>query len=155
MMLFWILATAMTVMGLGFVLVPLLRERPSAGLDVTRANLEVLRSQRRELDADVANAILPADARAEALAELVDRARDDLAPAAAPASMATQRPWVTAAIVGVALPALAFGIYLAIGMPAATDARMAAHAARPADDPQIVAMVDNLARKVHERPDDA
>src|SRR5712692_5871761 len=109
MMLFWILATAMTVAGLGFVLVPLLRERPGAGLDVARANLEVLRSQRRELDADVANGILPADARVEALAELVDRARDDLAPAAAaPASTATKRPWVTAAIVGVALPALAF-----------------------------------------------
>ena len=155
MMMFWILAALLTLVALGFVLVPLLRARPSAAPDAVGANLEVLRSQRRELEADIANGILPADARAEALAELVDRARNDLAPAAATRPATATRPWITAAIIGVALPALAFGTYLAIGMPAATDARMAAHETRPADDAQIVALVDSLATKVRERPDDA
>src|SRR2546421_198112 len=103
MMLFWIFAAAMTLLGLGFVLVPLLRPRPPAGPDIAAANLAVLRSQRRELDADIANGILPPDARAEALADLVERARDDLAPAAAAQPVAAPRPWMTAAIVGVAL----------------------------------------------------
>ena len=155
MMLFWILAAAMTLAGLAFVLVPLLRRRPAAGPEAAEVNLAVLRSQRRELEADIANGTLPREARDEAMAELVERARDDLAPAAAtPARITAKRPWITASVVGLALPALAFGLYLTIGTPAATDARALAHA-NPADDAQIVGLVESLARKVHERPDDA
>jgi len=155
MMLFWILAAAMTFVGVAFVLVPLLRPRPAARPDAASANLAVLRSQRRELEADIANGTLAAYARAEAMAELVERARDDLAPASAPASASAKRPWIVAALIGMALPALAFGIYLAIGTPAATDARALARAPDPANDAQIVALVESLARKVRERPDDA
>jgi len=155
MMLFWILAAAMTLAGLAFVLVPLLRARAGAGPDAIAANLDVLRSQRRELEADVANGTLPTESRAEALAELVERAQDDLAARTAPATRPAKRPWIIAIAIGVALPALAFGVYLAIGMPAATDARMFAAPSRPATDAQVVALVENLARKVHERPDDA
>src|SRR5579859_3931170 len=155
MMLFWILAAAMTLAGLAFVLVPLLRTRPSAGLDAASVNLAVLRSQRRELEADIANGTLAQEARAEAMEELVERARDDLAATPAPAKASATPPWMTAAAIGVCLPALAFGIYFAIGTPAAADARTLARAPNPADDSQIVALVESLARKVHERPDDA
>ena len=155
MMLFWILAAAMTLAGLAFVLVPLLRPRAGAGPDAAAANLAVLRSQRRELEADVANGTLPADARDEAMAELVERARDDLAARGDAAGTPASRPWITAAAVGIALPALAFGIYLAVGTPAATDARALARANAPVNDAQMVALVESLARKVHERPGDA
>ena len=154
MVVFWLLATLMTLVALAFVLVPLLRARPLQGPSRVEANLEVLRGQRREIEADVAYGTLPADARDEALTELVERARDDLEPAGETRS-APQRPWIVAAATALALPALAFGVYLAVGNPAATDPKLAARPPASPDAAQIVAMVENLARKVRERPDDA
>ncbi len=155
MVVFWILATVMTAVALAFVLVPLLRPRTPTGPSLVEANLEVLRGQRREIEADVANGSLPADARDEALAELVDRAQSDLqAPATTPAP-APRKPWVAAAVVAVAIPVVTFGMYLAVGSPAATEARIASHEAGGGmDDKQILAMVEALSKKVHERPDD-
>lgn len=154
MVVFWILAALMTAVALAFVLVPLLRARADAGPTTVEANLEVLRGQRREIEADVANGTLPADAKDEALAELVERAQSDLA--AAPVALYTnEKPWITAAIVVVALPLVAFGVYLAHGTPAATDPKLANREGNPPlDDKRIVAMVENLARKVRERPED-
>ena len=158
MALFWTLAVLMTVVALAFVLVPLLRPRPAASPSRMEANLDVLRGQRREIDADIANGTLPADEREHALEELVGRADQDLvepeAMAAMPQPTGGPRPWKMAAVVGVALPALVFGIYLALGNPAATDARLAAAAASTPDEKQIVQMVEALAVKVKQRPDD-
>src|SRR6188768_2750344 len=108
MVVFWILAAAMTAVALAFVLVPLLRARTVAGPTEAQANLEVLRSQRREIEADVAAGTLPADAREEALDELVGRAADDLAAPAPTTSQAPRRAWAPAIAVAIALPALAF-----------------------------------------------
>ena len=157
MALFWILASLMTVLALAFVLVPLLRGRARTGPSAREANLAALRAQRGEIDADVANGTLAASAREEALAELVDRAQADLAASGEAAPIAATKPWATAAIVAVALPAVAFGTYLALGAPAAIDPRVAAPAAAAAapDEAQITAMVESLALKVRERPDDA
>lgn len=157
MALFWILATSMVAIALAFVLVPLLRLRTSGAPSEAEANLEVLRGQRQEIDADIGAGVLPADARDEALADLVGRAADDLAPPAPAAEAAAQRPWIAAAIAATAIPALAFGLYLAIGNPGASDlARLLAAQQPPAvGEKQIVAMVESLAAKVKERPDDA
>src|SRR5687768_3137552 len=111
MLVFWALAAAMTLVALAFVLVPLLRARaeppgPSAR-DVT---LAVLRGQRQEIEADIAAGHLPAHARDEALAELVDRAGEDLpleAPASKRAAAPATKPWITAAATALAVPALA------------------------------------------------
>jgi cytochrome c-type biogenesis protein CcmH len=73
-------------------------------------------------------------------------------PSAAPTA---RRPWLAAGVVAVALPVLAFGMYLAVGMPAAADAGLVAHEGQPMDDRQIAAMVDTLAKKVRDRPNDA
>jgi cytochrome c-type biogenesis protein CcmH len=69
--------------------------------------------------------------------------------------VAAKKPWRTAAVVAVALPLVAFGVYLANGTPRAVDPRLAGGGgnAQP-DEKQIVAMVDTLAKKVRERPDD-
>jgi cytochrome c-type biogenesis protein CcmH len=155
MVLFWILATSMVAIALAFVLVPLLRQRASAAPSETEANLEVLRGQRREIDADIGAGVLPADARDEALADLVGRAADDLSAGPAAADAAASRPWVAAATAAIAIPALAFGLYLAIGNPNASDLARLLAAQQPVGEKQIVAMVESLARKVKERPDDA
>ena len=154
MALFWILAALMTVLALLFVLVPLLRGRAAPAPSAAQANLEVLRSQRREIEADVAAGTLPADARGEVLEELVERAALDLSRDEAPLATA-QRPVAVAAVVALAIPALAFGLYFAIGNPGASTISPGTLAKAVGDDKQIVSMVESLARKVRERPDDA
>jgi cytochrome c-type biogenesis protein CcmH len=161
MLVFWALAAAMTLAALAFVLVPLLRARAEAAGPTARdVTLAVLRGQRQEIEADVAAGHLPADARDEALAELVDRAGEDLpVEAAAPKRPAAPpaKPWITAAATAVAVPALAFGLYAAIGSPGAADLKSMPRIASgaPTHDKELVAMIENLARKVRERPDDA
>jgi len=154
MVVFWIAVTAMTLVALAIVLVPMLRARTVvSGPTEHAAALEVLRGQRREIESDIASGILAADARDESLAELLERAGEDLPPDSgkAPAA-ASQKPWITAAIVAIAIPALAFGLYGALGTPSALDVKPLAGA--KADDKQVLAMVESLARKVRERPDD-
>jgi cytochrome c-type biogenesis protein CcmH len=161
MLVFWALAAAMTLAALAFVLVPLLRARGEpAGPTARDVTLAVLRGQRQEIEADVAAGHLPADARDEALAELVDRAGEDLpleAPATKRATPSPAKPWITAAATALAVPALAFGLYAAIGSPGAADLKSMARisSAAPTHDKELVSMIDNLARKVRERPDDA
>jgi len=154
MLVFWTLATVMTVVALAIALVPLLRARGGvAGPSEHAAALEVLRGQRREIESDIASGILAADARGEALSELIERAGEDLpADSSKAPPAAEQKPWIAAAIVAMAIPALAFGLYGALGTPSALDVKSLAVA--KADDKQILAMVESLARKVRDRPDD-
>ncbi len=155
MAVFWLLAVLMTAIALAFVLVPLLRGRSVAGPGALAANLAVLRGQRHEIESDVANGVLPESERDAAMNELVERARDDLASQeAAPAPRASQ-PWIAVASVAVAIPALSFGLYAWLGAPAALAPPAPTHESGKLDDLQIAAMVENLAKKVRERPDDA
>jgi cytochrome c-type biogenesis protein CcmH len=66
-----------------------------------------------------------------------------------------RKSWPAAIVVAVALPAAAFGVYLALGTPTALETRPVAHDAASLDDKQILAMVESLAAKVRARPDDA
>jgi len=154
MALFWFLTAAMAALAVLFVVVPLLRARAASGPSEVEANLEVLQGQRREIEADIAAGALPADSRDEALAELVGRAATDLAPAPAAAAGAG-KPWPAALAAGIAIPVLAFGLYFAIGSPNALDPLVLAAASGKLDDKQIVEMVDSLAAKMKDRPDDA
>jgi len=153
MAVFWMLAALMTAVALAFALVPLLRGRPPTGPSAAEANLEALRGHRRELEADIASGVVPAEARNEALAELVSRAEADLAAPSKAASAEQRTPWLAVAAVIVGVPAIAFGVYLAIGAPAAVDPRVAN--APTMDTKNVADLVERLAQKVRERPDDA
>jgi cytochrome c-type biogenesis protein CcmH len=153
MAVFWTLAGLMTLLALAFVLVPLLRARAPKGPSALEANLEALRGQRRELEADIAAGVVASDAREQVLDELVRRADEDLA--ADPPALVAERgkPWIAAAIVAVVIPALAFGLYFALGSPLAADPRLAS--AGNMDQKSVEELIDRLAIKVKERPDDA
>jgi cytochrome c-type biogenesis protein CcmH len=153
MAVFWILATLMTALALAFVLVPLLRTRVGTAPTTDEANLDVLRAQRREIDADVASGVLPSEERAASLEELVRRADQDLAGRDA-ATVRGGKPWRVAIAAGVLMPLIAFGTYLAVGTPRAADPAVMAAMRQPTSDAQIVAMVDSLAAKMKDRPDD-
>ena len=153
MAVFVAIAALMMLVALAFVLVPLARAPRTAGRSLAEANLEVLRSQRREIEADAASGLLGAAEREAALADLVARTQGELAlPAERAAAQTARKPWAAIAVVAVALPACAIGAYLAFGDP---QAMRAPPAAAKMDDAQIVAMVESLAAKVRERPDDA
>lgn len=154
MALFWFLTAAMAALAVLFVVVPLLRARAPGGPSEVEANLEVLQGQRREIEADIAAGNLPADSRDEALSELVGRAAADLAPPPAPAASAS-KSWPAAIVAAVAVPALAFGLYLTLGSPSAMDPLVQAAASGKLENQQIAAMVDSLAAKMKDRPDDA
>jgi cytochrome c-type biogenesis protein CcmH len=155
MFLFWLLAALMVALALAFVIFPLLRTRADAGPSAKEANLEVLRGQRQEIEADVVRGVLPADARDDALADLMSRADADLAAEPVRQHTAPRRPWIAAVALAVLVPALSFAVYLATGSPHATDPKnLVARPEVPQADPQIVAMVESLAMKVRERPDD-
>lgn len=153
MLAFWIAAALLIAVALVFLLVPLLRVRPSRGPSTREANLAVLRGQRGELDADVAHGVLPREAHDEALAELVARAGEDLGGPSESNAPTTRRPWILASSLAALLPACAVGIYLAVGSPSALGPRPAS-AQAPISDRQIEAMVESLAKKVRERPND-
>lgn len=156
---FWIVAALLTVVALAFVLVPLLRRRGAQGLSPREANLAALRSQRQEIETDVALGILPGEAKEEAMADLLARASEDLEGPAEAVGAPSHRPWPAAVAFALLVPACAFGVYLAVGLPAAVDPRnltapAGAGAAGAFGDHQMDELVAQLAQKVRERPDD-
>jgi cytochrome c-type biogenesis protein CcmH len=88
------------------------------------------------------------------MAELVVRAGEDLEGTEAERAVPATKPWAVAAAAAMAIPALAFGLYGAIGSPAASDPKTLAAAPHVPDDKQIIGMVESLALRVRERPDD-
>jgi cytochrome c-type biogenesis protein CcmH len=97
--------------------------------------------------------VVAAEARSEALAELVQRAEADLAAPASVAKIDQKAPWPVVALAAAGIPAIAFGMYLAIGAPTAADPRITTGGAM--DQKNVADLVDRLAQKVRERPDDA
>ena len=165
MVAFWILAALMTGVALAFVLVPLLRPRARPSPSTVDANLAVLRGQRREIEADIAAGVLPAEAREEALRELVSRTESELAGTRERAGADAGRPVIAAVLVAALLPMATIGVYLATGNFRAVDAPAVVSEAppkgevppkgeAPLSDQQVLAMVENLKKKVQERPDD-
>lgn len=177
MNLFLLSATTLAVVALLFVLPPLLRARPwhgSAPGDAEALNLAVLRAQQGELEADLRSGSLPLEAYDAARQDLVRRVAQDVGEGATTAGAlagAGRQPW-TAGLVAVLIVALAVGLYLAVGTPAALDPgnRIAASMpAQPADKAspfaagpegqmtaaQIESMVQRLADRLASKPDDA
>lgn len=153
MILFWAIGAALAAAVVVFVLRPLLSQR--AGSDaVSRkaANLAVYRDQLKELDAELAaGKIAPADHQ-RAREELQARMLEDV-DASAAAEAAPRRAGRGAALaVGIAVPVLAIAVYAFVGTPAGLDPH---EAPGPFSEAQVEAMVERLAAKMRENPDDA
>jgi cytochrome c-type biogenesis protein CcmH len=158
MITFVIVAAAMVAVALAWVLVPLLRRQAATGIAAEASNLAVLRDQRSELDADLANGVLTKEAHEQAVAELTRRAAEDTrASAQATGPIPLAGAW-TAAIVAGALPLAAMVLYVALGGHAALTAPPAvATGGDPHDlSPQKVAeMAASLAAKLEKDPSNA
>jgi cytochrome c-type biogenesis protein CcmH len=154
MLTFWIVAALLIVAAIAFVLVPLLRPHAHSGPSVREANLAVLRRQRQEIESDVAVGLLPKESRESALAELTERAEEDLSAGGDAQAAPARRPWPVAGFFAVLIPVVSVAFYHWVGTPAATDpAVMSAATAQPGDH-KIEEMVATLEQRMKERPDD-
>jgi len=149
MIVFWALAVALAVLALLLALRPLLFARQSTGVGRSDANVSIYRDQLRELEADrAAGTLADADYQSARL-ELEARLLEDVTPEAA-ATRGTSRALLVG--LGVAVPLCAAALYLAVGNPQALAPREDPHAFDPQ---QLTALVERLAARMRENPDDA
>ena len=151
MILFWVLSAVLAAAALVLLVHPLLSRREGQGISRSAANLSIYRDQLRELEADLAAGTLAGGDYDRARRELETRLLEDVdQPAAAVKAVGGRR---MALVLGIAIPALAVALYFAIGNPGALDPRRAADGEVTAQ--QIEAMVERLAARLRENPDDA
>jgi len=150
MIAFWALTVALVLVTLVLALRPLLFGKNTKALSRRESNIAIYRDQLRELEADRSAGVL-ADADYQgARVELEARLLEDVVPDAAPTRGASR-----ALLVGLALamPLCAATLYLAVGNPQAL--------APPREDPhafdpqQLEALVERLAARLRERPEEA
>jgi len=167
MLLFWSIATLLVALTLGMLLWPLLRARHAgAAPDDDAAAIAVYRDQKRALDAECASGSITTSERDATLSELARRIAEDVAapvPGSSPAAPASttaptsRRAWTLAIALAVLIPAVSFTLYQRLGNPVAAIAAVATGggAGHELSERQIVAMVDGLAQRLKQHPEDA
>ncbi len=151
---FWILAVFLAAAALAFVLPALLaRGRHAASAERDATNIAVYRDQLGELDADLAAGTLSRGQYDEAHRELERRMLEDVrAPRAAAQAAKSSRG--TAIAVGVAMPLVAGLLYFAVGSPNALAPGKAAGDRPGITMQQVESMVERLAARMQENPED-
>lgn len=157
MTLFWLIGAVAAAAVVAWVLRPLLTRKKVAPPSRVAANVAIYRDQARELDADLAAGTLAREDYERARAELEARALRDAGPPDAPTAKPPDTPavepprrgfaWTLAA----AVPLAAVALYVLVGSPGAVDREAQLHASRA----QVEAMVERLAARLRENPDDA
>lgn len=155
---FWLLSSLLLVLALAFVLVPLLRWSRRSDAPAREAiNLAVYRDQLEELEADLKNGVVSAEQADKSRQELQRRMLEDVAPdnSAAPATPKTGRSARVGVVItaGLAIPVAAALLYFQIGNPTAITA-VPSHQASRFSDKQMAELVERLAKRMQERPDD-
>ena len=161
----------MLFVALAFVVVPLLRERTSAEpVSDMASNVAIYKSQRRELDDELARGAISEAEHGAAVGELSARVVDEV-PEQGSADLLeqTKPPWRIITLLAVAIPIAAVLLYGTLGVPRAIEMARVPPATSGAPDPhaganpgqeppmsdkQILAMVDSLAQKMQQNPDD-
>jgi cytochrome c-type biogenesis protein CcmH len=165
MILFWVLSAVLGVAALALALRPLLKLRSLEGRSAASRdslNLAVHRDQLRELDADRAAGKLAQADYDQARQELEKRLLEDVVGTAPKVKMpgtpgskgsGGRGGYRPAAIAGILLPVLAIGIYFAVGNPGAIGLADP-HAGASVTPRQVEEMVERLAARLNENPED-
>lgn len=167
---FFLFAASMLLVALGFVCWPLLRRSATTNSPSTEAsNLEAFRVQRREVENDFARGLISAAEREAVIDELSGRLAAEMDADAklqqrrvVSGETASKRPWILAVVLSVFIVGAAGFGYVMLG---AHDARhVAAMAAQspaantdpnaPMSEKQVLALVENLAKKMEANPED-
>lgn len=153
-------AALLLIAALLFVLPVLLRAPGPAAAAARHSNalnLEILRDQLRELDADLANGTTDQDGYDAARRELEMRVASDVLAAAPLPAQAADSP-VVALLIGLCVPAVALSLYFFLGNPNGLDAaRVQAGSDLSANitPEQIAKMVAGLEQRLKNNPADA
>ncbi|HTP97624.1 MAG TPA: c-type cytochrome biogenesis protein CcmI [Burkholderiales bacterium] len=151
MIAFALTAVALTAAAVAIVLRPLLRRRAPRENSRAALNVAVYRDQLRELKTDLDAGTLSREQYDTAQREIEARLLQDVhAQATAPAPARAPRAAIAATV---AIPLCALALYLTTGNPGALvpQAAQAPHSVTPQ---QIEAMVERLAQRMREKPDD-
>lgn len=156
--LFWVIALLLVAATLALLVVPLLRRTVAVdGPADDSAVTAVFRDHKRQIDADAAAGTITPEERETALAELARRLGHELAQSAQPeeAKAGERSRWLAALVLVACVPVVSGVLYFTLGNPAALTPMAAAP---PGDgvagDPQIVAMVEQLATRLKANPED-
>jgi cytochrome c-type biogenesis protein CcmH len=150
---FILVAAAMTVIAVLWVVVPLLRRRAEGGLGGGASNLAILRTQLAELGTDLANGTISADQYASARSELERRALEEGAggEAANPGARggSSLAAWVLAGLI----PLAAAAMYAWVGQPDGLRPEVLS-AEQQVSPAEVDEMVARLAARLEKNPDD-
>ncbi len=127
MTLFLTLCAVLLLTALLFVCVPLWRGVAKSNAVVRdAANLEILRDQIAEMDADLKNGLLTAEQHAQGKRELESRVLEEVGSSAEVAAALPRRPYKMLAIaLALLLPPLTIGLYWKVGSPGVFSNQMA------------------------------
>lgn len=155
MLLFWFLVALLIALTLAALLRPLLRERgPASAPDAREATIAVYRDQKRALDAEQAAGTITAAEHDAAVGELTLRVAEEANAAPVPAAPAPNRAkWLGIALL-VLIPSAAVVLYKRLGNPDASTLVAIEAGSHDVSEKQIATMVDNLAQRLKQRPDD-
>lgn len=150
---FLLAASALTLLTVALLVVPLLRRRAARpGTTQAEASAAVLREQLEELERDRAAGTIDAAAYESAARNLKRRILEDSAPETA---VRDRRHLVPAIALAVALPLAVGGLYAWLGAPQLIHPQPASEAAQSEHDAaQLSVLVDRLARRLESTPDD-
>lgn len=155
LLLFWIAALVIVAAALTTLVWPLLRRRAADIPDIAPAT--IYRDEKRQLDDELAAGAIAPPEHAQAMDELTARLAGELqaAPraAASTASPRTGRRWALGLVF--AFPIVAVALYALLGSPRAMQATTETAQTPPMSQAQVVAMVERLASRMKEHPDDA
>jgi cytochrome c-type biogenesis protein CcmH len=153
--LFWLVALLLAAGTVTALAWPLLRSREPQAPEDAGAATDVYRDQKRQLDDELAaGALTPAERDAQ-LDELAARLGAELATAPTAVARASPRSsYVVALILVAAIPVSALALYAMFGSPSALRVAAPANATPAMTQEQVVAMVDKLAARMKEHPED-
>ena len=152
MTVFYSIAALLTLLAAAWVVRPLLRPAPKAGVSSQRLNAEIYRDQLQALERDLARGTLSAADFESTQDELKLRLLDDTeeaAPTHMPGSSTFLSARRTAITIALLLPLGSAGMYWWLGQPDAIDPV----ATQQRQNEKVLAMVDTLAAKLKANPD--
>ena len=167
---FYFIAALMVLLALGFILVPLLR-RPGteSSTSIEAANIEAFRVQRREVEADHERGLITQAERDRIVEELGGRLAEEIESDVKPQQIrsfsginAPKRPWILMVVLSVFIVGGSVGGYVVWGAhdaqppvsPVAAVENASGDANAPLSDKQVLALVENLAKKMEANPTD-
>jgi cytochrome c-type biogenesis protein CcmH len=161
--LFVIVAALLVLAALASVLLPLLRNRAVVGTESGARRLDVIAANLRELDAELAARALGKEEYDEAKRELERQALEaaDSAGTDRRSRHARRAVWASIFSIGIIVPVAAAGLYIGLGEPTAVAVGPGApdsgadHASTSKGDSQLATMVDKLAKRLQQNPNDA